>query len=87
MALLLRRAVRLQTRTLLPASALHAPSSSSREPDHAALSPAARVLALRHFHSSAPRDSALILGGLGLAGAALGAKYVYQVLIWLHATS
>ena len=36
-------------------------------------------LAARAFHGSAQRENAALIGGLGVAGAALGAKYVLQI--------
>lgn len=35
--------------------------------------------AIRSFHSTPQRDSAILLAGLGIAGTAMSAKYVIQV--------
>lgn len=39
--------------------------------------------AIRAFHATPQRESAILLAGLGVAGAAMGAKYVVQVRVLL----
>lgn len=61
-------------RCLEASQLLHAPAQRREEQRHASLQP----LGARALHSSAPRDSAVLFAGLGVASAALGAKYVVQ---------
>lgn len=47
----------------------------ARREDHREQQPSA----IRAFHATPQRESAILLAGLGVAGAAMGAKYVIQV--------
>lgn len=68
----LRRLVQLRA----PRSALASARSMQLLPALDASSD--RQRAIRAFHTTPPRDSAILVAGLGVAGAAMGAKYLVQ---------
>ncbi|TMW58146.1 hypothetical protein Poli38472_011734 [Pythium oligandrum] len=63
-------------------TAMHVPSTTSEQREEAPLARFQGVMsqntAIRQFHSTPQRDSAILLAGLGVAGAAMGAKYILQ---------
>lgn len=73
---LARRGQRHVRAAAAPWQLLHAGPASRADEERREASGAS---AIRAFHSSPPRDSAILFAGLGVAGAALSAKYVVQV--------
>ncbi|KAG7392417.1 DnaJ of sub C member 19 [Phytophthora pseudosyringae] len=70
--------VRRLARFPRPVQAWQLPSSSSR--GHNVDAPVqSQSLAARAFHASPQRENSVLVAGLGVAGAALGAKYALQV--------
>ncbi|GLD99295.1 hypothetical protein PINS_up008013 [Pythium insidiosum] len=58
---------------------LHVPSSSRKDQETTERSPLlVQSSAIRQLHSTPQRESAILLAGLGVAGAAMGAKYLLQ---------
>ncbi|KAG6617323.1 Mitochondrial import inner membrane translocase subunit TIM14 [Phytophthora cinnamomi] len=75
---LVRRLARSSSSVRAAAQAWQLPAgaSSASTRDAPVQSPA---LAARAFHASAQRENTVLVAGLGVAGAALGAKYALQV--------